>query len=399
MEITPTAANVRQYVALLRKLHRLRQVQELAQQLATAQQMEDATELAEQISELMVSQQTAKSYTFQELMDGFLEAHDQQPEYLRWGLPVLDEQLTVGPGKFVILGGYPAAGKTALALQFLIYQSSQRQGKRIGVFSYEMDEGTLRDRSVAHHAGYQLGDILNRATAQMDYDRLAPTLRELREQQVRIYPASGMTVRQIRALSVANKFDIVYIDYLQLIRPSSERAMRHEQVAEISRQLTNMAHSTGITVVALSQLSRPEKPVTTNRKPQKIQLGNEIITAPPKLIPVREPTLSDLRESGQLEQDADAILMLWRPYPDSNQITDRFIRIAKNRTGPEGAKLTLRFDGETQRFRAEDRRSLIQRIKDAIGTPGSKPEPEPEPEQPHQMELTELTGEDEELPF
>ena len=392
MEVTPTATGVGQYVKILRELHRLRQVQELGQRLADAQQMEDASDLLGELTALMTARQEARVYSFADLMAGFLEAHAQRPDYLGWGLPMLDKLLTVQAGKFVILGGYPSAGKTALALQFAVHQA--RQGRRIGIFSYETDEARLRDRIVANDAGYDLAEILSRTTSELDYSRLSQSLHELSELEGRVILATGMTVGQIYSLSVAYRFDVIYVDYMQLIRPDNRKLPRFEQVSEISRQLQGMAHATGITVVGLSQLSRPEKPLQTQRQSKKVMLGGEEILLPPRLIPVREPTMADLRESGQFEQDADAILLVWRPYPDS-EIQDRYLRIAKNKDGAAGGKIDLRFDGSTQRFRAEDPRSLMDRIREAAA-----PRKETPPELPpmEQMEMAALTGTDPELP-
>lgn len=392
MEVTPTAANVREYVNILRDLHRLRQIQDIGRQLADVQQTEDASSLMGQLTGLMTARQSARVYSFEDLMLGFLEAHDQRPDYLGWGLPMLDKLLTVRPGSFVLVGGYPSAGKTALALQFAVHQA--RQGKRIGIFSYETDEGKIRDRLVSNAAAYPLADILGKPAEQMDYTRLSQALRDLSELSGRVIVSNGMTVGQIYSLSVAYQFDVIYVDYVQLVRPDNRKLPRHEQVAEISRQLQGMAHTTGITVVGLSQLSRPEKSAQTQRQSKKVRLGMEEILLPPRLIPVREPTMSDLRESGQFEQDADAILLIWRPYPDSDEIQDRYLRIAKNKDGPAGGKIDLHFDGVTQRFETADPRSLMQRIRDAV----SPRQIQRTARSVDQMTMEELQGDDPELP-
>ena len=98
--------------------------------------------------------------------------------------------------------------------------------------------------------------------------------------------------------------------------------------------------------------------------------------------------------SGNRAGTADAILMVWRPYPDSEEITDRYLRIAKNKDGAAGGKIDLHFDGKTQRFWTADPRSLMQRIREAA-SPRRQDPPEP---QVQQMTLTELPDDDPELP-
>lgn len=379
MAVTPTSANVSAYLRELREVCRLRQVQEIGQQLSSVQQTEQAADLLGQLTALMSGRRASNVHTFLDLMGGFPEAHQQLPNYLRWGLPVLDQVLTIRPGSYVILGGYPSAGKTALALQFLLSQASPPSGKRIGLFSYETDEAKIRDRSVAHAAGYDLSDVLSKTTDQLDPERLLPRLRELSELPITVITANGMNVAQIYSLSAAHRFDVVYIDYIQLIR-RNPRLPGHEAVAEISRQLQTMAHSTGITVVGLSQLSRPPRAVQPAKQSKKMMLGTEEVLLPPRLVPVQEPTMSDLRESGQLEQDADAIMILWRPYPESPDMTDRYLRIAKNKDGPSGGKVILRFDGAKQRFSPDTQDSLFTRIRQAARlSPPRQEAPEPLP--------------------
>ena len=129
---------------------------------------------------------------------------------------------------------------------------------------------------------------------------------------------------------------MIFIDYVQLIRPSSTRIMRSEQVAEISRELHAFAQSRKKLVIELAQLIREERPAMQKKanKPQQ-----------------NEPRMSDLKESGQLEQDADMIFMVYRPVEggDYDPAKSRFLRIVKNKEGLL-LRTLLWFDGDKQTF-------------------------------------------------
>ena len=142
--------------------------------------------------------------------------------------------------------------------------------------------------------------------------------------------ASGMTAADIRADALANRYQIIYVDYLQIVEPETRKANRTEQVASISRAFQQLAHTNGILTVALSQLSRSEKTKDESK--------------------IIEPTMSDLRESGQIEQDADAILLLYLEDPSKPNESRRVLKLAKNKDGERG-RMYLTFDGAYQRFR------------------------------------------------
>ena len=190
----------------------------------------------------------------------------------------------------------------------------------------------------------------------------------IRARKLELIQASGMTAQDIRADALARRYEVVYIDYLQLIEPESRKVNRTEQVSAISRSLQKFAHGTGRLVVALSQLSRQEK------------------ASEDKLV---EPTMSDLRESGQIEQDADAILLLYLEEPARREESRRILKIAKNKEGTAG-KVYLVFDGPFQRFRE----SAIEEPAPAAKRQTYKRPPK------EQLDFFDLPGPDEEpMPF
>ena len=147
--------------------------------------------------------------------------------------------------------------------------------------------------------------------------------------KLEVIQAGGLSVVDMQALALARRYEIIYIDYLQLIAPDDRRRSDVEQVTQISKDLHVMAQTTGITVCALSQLSRPQK-------------GGENEKA---------PGLHSLRQSGQIEQDADGVLLLYKEEPN-NPRSRRCLKIAKNKDGEAGGIVYLVFDGAHQRFKA-----------------------------------------------
>ena len=161
-----------------------------------------------------------------------------------------------------------------------------------------------------------------------------------------------MTATTIQHVSQAYGFDVIFLDYIQLVTPElDQRAPRSEQMAAVSRQLHTFAQKSGTLVVELAQLSRPDKAAGW-----------------------RAPVMSDLKESGQFEQDADMIFMVYRPDPrpkddgpELDQNKHRVLKIAKNKEGPRGAWYMV-FDGPKQTFSLlvnPDGRSVMRKFSAA----------------------------------
>lgn len=326
MEATPTAANVSGYIAMCRDEARLAALQELGLQLSTANTYDEAQTLAVQAAGLTGDARSgAKHYSVEDLMQAFYRRHlgDERPEYLPWPFEALERQLYIEQGDMVVLGGYPSAGKTMLALQMAALWS--RAGKKVGFFTLETSEDKLFDRFVAAEIEIPLWKIKKNLLSEDDVDRLAVASTPLLHQQLEVVPAAGMTVDDIRAKTLARRYDIILVDYLQIIRSSARSsANRTEVVAQHSMGLHTLAQQHGVTVVALSQLTRQDKQTR------------------------RAPDMSDLRESGQIEQDADAILLLYLTDQQDKR-GPRTLDVVKNKEGETGT-LQLAFDGAHQRF-------------------------------------------------
>lgn len=247
-----------------------------------------------------------------ELVDTYIRKLDEKPRYLPSGISVLDKNLHLSPGNLFIIGGRPSAGKTALSLQIACEQA--RRGLRVCYFSLETDPDTLTARIIANRLAVPLADVKAKTVPQSDLDSLA----DLHKLPLFIRSASGKGVGWIKAQAQRMKAQVIFIDYLQLLTTSKAKD-RYQQITSISIALHELAQTTGILVIALAQLNR-----------------NAAHTS---------PSTADLKESGQLEQDADAILLLSGDEAKYQAI------LAKNKEGRVG-EIPLTFDKPRQRFLA-----------------------------------------------
>ena len=247
-----------------------------------------------------------------ELVDNYIRRLDEKAEYIPTGIPVLDKYLHLSPGNLFIIGGRPSAGKTALSLQMACEQA--RKDYRVCYFSLETDPDTLTSRIIANRLAVPLADVKAKAVPQSNLDDLA----ELHKLPLFIRSASGKGVGWVKAQAQRMKAQVIFIDYLQLLAASKAKD-RYQQITSISIALHELAQTTGILVVALAQLNRNAAHAS--------------------------PSTADLKESGQLEQDADAILLLSADKEDYQAI------LAKNKEGRVG-EVPLTFDKARQRFLA-----------------------------------------------
>lgn len=326
MDLTPTAANIWTYVSLLREQARRARAAELGALIQAHDSEEQLREYIAQLNDLLVERRGVERMDMSQMILTFTDRHSGEPvEYMTWGLPKVDAGTYVELGDMVVLGGYPSAGKTALAVSMAYHQAKRF---RVGFYSLETNRFKLADRLVSNFVGIEMSAIKGNKITEEEWQRVADQSDRIRARQLEIIEASGMTVQDIQSDALARRYEVVYVDYLQLIEPESRRMNRTEQVSGISRGLQQFAHEHGRMVVALSQLSRPEQ-----------SSKNELV----------EPTMSDLRESGQIEQDADAIMLLFLEKPSEPDESRRVLKVAKNKEGIRG-RFYLVFDGQYQRF-------------------------------------------------
>lgn len=307
-----TRENVENWTQIIRKQAALTRFQSLALQAGSAlTTFADLPDLYSQMGEALTLDREEQDFKpIGELVDNYIRRLDEKPRYIPTGIPVVDRYLNLSPGNLFIIGGRPSAGKTALSLQIACEQA--RRGFRVCYFSLETDPDTLTARIIANRLAVPLADVKAKTVPQSDLDDLA----ELHKLPLYIRSASGKGVGWVKAQAQRMKAQAVYIDYLQLLVDGKAKD-RYQQITGISIALHELAQTTGILVVALAQLNRNAAHAS--------------------------PSTADLKESGQLEQDADAILLLSDDGEEYQAV------LAKNKEGKVGS-IPLTFDKPRQRF-------------------------------------------------
>ena len=269
-----------------------------------------------------------------------LQKHEGGIRGVPTGFPQLDNLLAgLQKSDLVILAARPSMGKTALALD-IARQTATKHGTAVGIFSLEMSSQQLVDRMLAAQSGVNSWRLrTGKIKGEEEFARLQEGMSALSEAPIYIDDKASTTVLAMRSVARRLKMEkdlgLIIVDYLQLITPTYARGSDNmvQQVTEISRSLKAMARELEVPVLALSQLSRA---VETRRG---------------------RPRLSDLRDSGSIEQDADVVMFIHREDKMSDN-SDRpgiaEILVEKHRNGPVG-KVELRFDEEKTTFRSIDK--------------------------------------------
>ena len=350
MEVTPTSANVGEYIEIMHEQAKLRAIRAAAAVLKEAGSLHDCDKPMQELSEVYANGQQIEAKTLEEMLYEFARRKgDEAPrEYLPLGIRQIDENTYLEHGDVMVIGGAPSDGKTAFALTVAYHLA---QWYNVGFYSLETKYDKLEDRLVASGFQIDFNSIKKSQMTDEDWMRFAEGMSEAAKRRLTVLHASGLTAEQITASARARGFDIIFVDYVQLIRPLNTRNVpRHEQIAEISQTLHTFAQSTNTLVVELAQLGRKERQSK------------------------RERDMFDLGESSQLEKDADIVLLLYRPEKGTHFIEGdkssetldpdktRILRIAKQKEGMR-VRLPLVFDGAHQSFAVmgEDPHAAIRR--------------------------------------
>ena len=342
----PHATNIEYYARIVREKSTLRSLIYSANKIVStayeaefeANQILDEAEQAifsiaeDRVREGFVSMRTLAHASFETIEQA--HARKQLVTGVPSGFADLDE-LTAGfqPGDLIIIAARPSVGKTALALN--IAQSvGTKTHRTVGVFSLEMSKEQLFLRMLTSEAEIDGHRLRTGFLVESDWNRLPGALSTLSEARIFIDDTPGIGVLEMRAksrrLMAEHGLDVLIVDYIQLMQGRGRFENRTLELASISRSLKGLAKELNIPVIVISQLSRAPESRADHR-----------------------PLLSDLRESGALEQDADVVILLFRAdqYPDAKPEDERTVElnVAKHRNGPTGL-IKLAFLKEQARF-------------------------------------------------
>ncbi|OHB57207.1 MAG: replicative DNA helicase [Planctomycetes bacterium GWF2_42_9] len=345
-ESVPSAANVEHYVQIVQDKQMMRELINAASEVLT-EALEDSGDIAEKLdrAEQKIFTVTEKKVTssaasMKELLTETFEAIDKRQGHHITGLPTgfaeLDD-LTCGlqNGEMIIIAGRPSMGKTSFAMNIAEHIGADNN-LPVAIFSLEMGRQQLAERMLCSRGMIDSQLVRKGMVNDSQYQELVHAASELSEKPIYVDDSPGITPLELRgkARRLRSRFGIkaVFIDYLQLMTMGGSVESRQQEVSEISRYLKALARELEMPVVVLSQLNR----ATEGRDGHR-------------------PRMSDLRESGSIEQDADVIMLLHREdyyhrgEPDYEETSSAEVIIAKQRNGPTDT-VELSFNGSHTRF-------------------------------------------------
>ncbi len=353
VDATPTSAHAEYYIDIVRDRHLLRQVIEAARESERRcydpnAEAQTVLGLSEQAFFDITAHQHGQMRPWPDLVHEIVATFDNQHRGflgVASGFRELDKNIKgLKSGNMVVLAARPSMGKTSLAMNIvenvaLGKGDSECRPRPVGVFSVEMSCLDLVKRMICCRAEVSGHTIADGFISQTNHGRLIAAADALSHAPIYIDDSAGLDITELRArarrMKSKHNVELIVIDYLQLLRaPEHSRHGRQVEITYVSAGIKAMAKELGIPVLVLSQLSRaPEA------------RGGE-----------EKPKLSDLRDSGSIEQDADIVMLLRRPCrttsdPEKENRTLAIIEIAKNRNGPAMEEVRMEFQDAFTRFR------------------------------------------------
>jgi replicative DNA helicase len=348
VDAAPTAANLEHHARILRDKAILRRLIEASTQTITEaydgrSQAPELLDIAE--SRIFHISQQRLDQGFTRLKEMLWPAMERIEALQRSGKTITGvptgfvdlDGLTSGfqPSELIIVAARPSMGKTALVLNIAAHAATASPAVGVAIFSLEMSKDAVVQRLLTAEALVDSSRVRRSALRDADFTRLARAAGILQGCPMWIDDSPAITLLEMRSkarrLKAEHDIGLVVVDYLQLMRSPEHSENRVQEISDISRSLKGLARELQVPVVALSQLSRASE-----------QRGGE-----------RKPILSDLRDSGAIEQDADVVIFIHRAeYYDKEDESKRGIAeimLAKHRNGPTG-DVTLRFSREFTRF-------------------------------------------------
>ncbi len=348
MEVTPTAANVKEYCEIVRGKSILRAVLQAASEtidliLSEEGEPYEIADLAEQKMYAVRQGREVKGLTHikSAINDVYntldeMAANTEKITGISTGFSVIDSVIGgLNRSDLILLAARPGMGKTSMALNMAMH-AAEKSGKCVAVFQLEMSKEQLAMRFLSSKARVELKKIRVGDLTPNEWTEVVRGANELSRTKLYIDDNPAIKVADIKAKCrrLGNDLGLIVIDYLQLMQGSKKYENRVLEVSDISRSLKIMAKELSVPVLCLSQLSR-----ASEQRPNK------------------RPMLSDLRESGAIEQDADIVMFLYRDdyyYDDSEERNMAECIIAKNRHGETG-KIMLQWSGQFTSFSSQDR--------------------------------------------
>tara|TARA_B100000886_G_scaffold312965_1_gene249282 strand:+ start:1709 stop:3055 length:1347 start_codon:yes stop_codon:yes gene_type:complete len=333
VEAVPTAAHVEKYSKIVREKAILRNLIHLSHKIAkiSYEDKDNVSDILDNVeSSVFKLTQNSLKTGFKQINPIMVDALDELEEKRKKGSAVtgvpsglldLDDKTSgFQKGDLIIIAGRPSMGKTALALS-IMRNAAIEGGAGIGMFSLEMGSEQLAMRLLCAEARVNMHYVRTGKLPQKLWKNLSMATGDLQTAPIYIDDTPAITIRELRAkarrLKSEKDIDLIVLDYLQLMQGPSRTENRQQEISEISRNLKALAKELNIPIIALSQLSRA------------VEQRND-----------KKPILSDLRESGAIEQDADIVIFLYRPWVYSKEDDDEGkaeLIIAKQRNGPIGS--------------------------------------------------------------
>lgn len=326
MRDTPTAANVQSYCEILQQCLLLSSFRAAAFEILDAPTAAACNEIWQRLGRQLMGGKKKRIVSYSDMMANFFDRMDDKtpPDFIDWGFPALNETLTVTNGRFVVIGAESSVGKTAFALQ--LARGMAKAGKKVGFFSLETSAPDAADRLVANAADVALPAIKHRRLDAAAIQRATREAEAMYKARFDLIEAAGYSADDIQEDTIANRYEVIFVDYVQIVQTADADDVAR-QVRSVSIALHNMAIRLHCTVIALSQVTPPEK----NKNGKRRLLSKW-----------------DLRESKQLVQDGEAVVLL--DLTDQDDYTsNRYLIIDKNKDGPCG-RMLLAFDAQHMRF-------------------------------------------------
>lgn len=325
---TMTSATIKSYANVLLKDYKTRKLRYMIQRVVPNAGNVDI-QIADLIRDLEALQDGEQilSKSLPEIVKENRDKYfcDREEERMYIGFPKLDDLLGgLEGGDMIVIGARPGVGKSALVTQ--ITSNIAARGKRIGFYNLEMQEKQVYERFVVSQSGIGL-TRLRRAKRFLgdEKERFDRANESLMKRNNIVITTGSKSMSEIRSESRHMEYDVIIIDYLQLLKADKlYRGNRTAEVGAISKAIKSLAMELNIPIIALSQLNRVSEMRET-----------------------KEPTMAELREAGDIEQDASVIILLWNLSQEDN--SRKGCKIEKQRQGKLG-KVVLQFDGDLMRF-------------------------------------------------